>query len=97
MKTKILAIGIFVITAVVVGFYPLYNKSANAKSGAIDIANHMPKIQLAILLDTSSSMSGLINQSRNQLWQVVNEFSLTRKMASLPHSRSRSMSTAIAG
>ena len=84
MKTKILAIGIFVITAVVVGFYPLYNKSANAKSGAIDIANHMPKIQLAILLDTSSSMSGLINQSRNQLWQVVNEFSRTRKNGVTP-------------
>jgi len=34
-----------------------------------------PKIQLAILLDTSSSMSGLIDQSRQQIWQVVNEFS----------------------
>ncbi len=34
-----------------------------------------PKIQLAILLDTSSSMDGLIDQTRNQLWQVVNEFS----------------------
>ncbi len=36
---------------------------------------HQPKIQLAILLDTSSSMSGLIDQSRQQIWQVVNEFS----------------------
>ena len=34
-----------------------------------------PRIQLAILLDTSSSMDGLIEQTRNQLWQVVNEFS----------------------
>ncbi len=34
-----------------------------------------PRIQLAILLDTSSSMDGLIDQTRNQLWQVVNEFS----------------------
>lgn len=34
-----------------------------------------PRIQIAILLDTSSSMSGLINQTRNQLWQFVNEFS----------------------
>jgi len=84
MKTKILAIGIFVITALVVGFYPLYNKSANAKSGVIDIANHKPKIQLAILLDTSSSMSGLIDQSRNQLWQVVNEFSRTKKNGVTP-------------
>lgn len=34
-----------------------------------------PRIQLAILLDTSNSMDGLIDQTRNQLWQVVNEFS----------------------
>ncbi len=34
-----------------------------------------PKIQLAILLDTSSSMDGLIDQARQQIWQVVNEFS----------------------
>jgi len=38
-----------------------------------------PKIQLAILLDTSNSMDGLIDQTRNQLWQVVNEFSKARK------------------
>lgn len=34
-----------------------------------------PKIQLAILLDTSNSMDGLIDQTRNQLWQVANQFS----------------------
>jgi hypothetical protein len=30
-------------------------------------------VQLAILLDTSGSMSGLITQAKAQLWQVVNE------------------------
>ncbi len=34
-----------------------------------------PKIQIAIILDTSNSMDGLIDQTRNQLWQVVNDFS----------------------
>lgn len=33
------------------------------------------KVQLAILLDTSSSMDGLIDQARTQLWKVVNELS----------------------
>jgi hypothetical protein len=33
-----------------------------------------PRIQMAILLDTSSSMDGLIDQARSQLWKVVNEF-----------------------
>ena len=37
-----------------------------------------PKIQMAILLDTSNSMDGLINQARTQLWKVVNEFAQTK-------------------
>jgi len=32
-----------------------------------------PVVQLALLLDTSNSMDGLINQARAQLWGVVNE------------------------
>jgi len=43
-----------------------------------------PKIQLAILLDTSGSMDGLIDQTRNQLWQVVNEFSTAKKNGVTP-------------
>jgi von Willebrand factor type A domain len=38
-----------------------------------------PVIQLAILLDTSNSMDGLIDQARTQLWRVVNEFGTARK------------------
>ena len=33
-----------------------------------------PVVQIAILLDNSGSMSGLINQARSELWKVVNEF-----------------------
>jgi hypothetical protein len=39
---------------------------------------------LAILLDTSSSMDGLIDQTRNQLWQIVNEFSTAKKNGVTP-------------
>ncbi|MEW8506046.1 MAG: vWA domain-containing protein [Candidatus Thiodiazotropha sp.] len=38
-----------------------------------------PRIQLAILLDTSNSMDGLIDQARNQLWRIVDEFSKARR------------------
>jgi hypothetical protein len=38
-----------------------------------------PTVQLAILLDTSGSMSGLIGQAKTQLWNVVNEFIRARK------------------
>lgn len=33
-----------------------------------------PKIQVALLLDTSNSMDGLIDQARTQLWKIVSEF-----------------------
>ena len=41
--------------------------------------NSGPKIQLAILLDTSSSMDGLITQAKSQLWRIVNELALAKK------------------
>ena len=33
-----------------------------------------PLVQIAILLDTSNSMDGLINQARAQIWRIINEF-----------------------
>jgi len=35
--------------------------------------NVQDTVQIAILLDTSSSMNGLINQARSQLWSMVDE------------------------
>ena len=32
------------------------------------------KVQIAILLDTSSSMDGLISQAKSELWSIVNRF-----------------------
>ncbi|MBN2353308.1 MAG: VWA domain-containing protein [Spirochaetales bacterium] len=36
-------------------------------------------IQAAILLDTSSSMDGLINQAKTQLWKIVNELATAKR------------------
>ncbi len=36
-------------------------------------------IQLALLLDTSGSMDGLIDQAKSQLWKIVNELATTKK------------------
>lgn len=36
-------------------------------------------IQLAILLDTSGSMDGLIDQAKSKLWKIVNELATTKK------------------
>ena len=38
-----------------------------------------PLIQIAILLDTSGSMSGLIGQAKSQLWKIVNEFAMAKR------------------
>lgn len=38
-----------------------------------------PKIQIAVLLDTSNSMDGLIDQAKSQLWKVVNEFATCKR------------------
>ena len=43
-----------------------------------------PKIQMAILLDTSGSMDGLINQARTQLWKIVNELATARQNGKTP-------------
>jgi hypothetical protein len=36
------------------------------------------KIQVALLLDTSNSMDGLIDQAKSQLWSIVNELATAR-------------------
>jgi hypothetical protein len=41
-------------------------------------------IQIAILLDTSNSMDGLINQAKSQLWKIVNELAIAKKNGKSP-------------
>jgi len=43
-----------------------------------------PRIQLAILLDTSGSMDGLIDQAKTHLWKIVNELALARQGGEAP-------------
>ena len=44
-----------------------------------DIATAKPIIQIAILLDTSGSMEGLISQARSRIWDIVNVMTTARK------------------
>ena len=43
-----------------------------------------PLVQLAILLDTSGSMEGLIEQAKTQLWKIVNEMALAKRDGQSP-------------
>lgn len=46
--------------------------------------NPEPLIQMAILLDTSGSMEGLIEQAKTQLWKIVNELALAKQKGVSP-------------
>jgi hypothetical protein len=59
-------------------------KGSNRTTSSAYQTAETPRIQLAILLDTSNSMDGLIDQTRNQLWQIVNQFSTARKNGITP-------------
>lgn len=43
-----------------------------------------PRIQLALLLDTSNSMDGLIDQTKSQMWMLVNELAETKRNGEAP-------------
>jgi hypothetical protein len=40
--------------------------------------SEQPLVQIALLLDTSNSMDGMINQAKSQLWSVINRFASAR-------------------
>lgn len=46
--------------------------------------NAAPKIQVALILDTSGSMDGLIDQAKSQLWKMVNELATSKRDGQIP-------------
>ena len=47
-------------------------------------SSQKPKIQIAILLDSSNSMDGLIDQTRSQIWQIINSLTNVQKNSQTP-------------
>ena len=76
MKTKslIAKLSVAILTIALADF-------ASAKDIAITPAKETkkPLVQIAILLDTSGSMEGLIEQAKSQLWKIVNEFAKAKQ------------------
>lgn len=56
----------------------------NGTPAATATQEEQANIQLAILLDTSGSMNGLLNQARTHIWKIVNELTLARQNGKLP-------------
>lgn len=65
------------------------SKETNEKNleKAKDKKNKPPAVDIAILLDTSNSMDGLISQARSQLWNIVQQVGSAEKKNQKPKLR----------
>lgn len=64
---------------------PGFAQQEKVASPAVVAVQTKPVVQIAILLDTSSSMDGLIEQAKTQLWKIVNEFARARQNGMAPN------------
>jgi hypothetical protein len=71
---KIMLTAVLSALCVLISFQPAEAKKEQEK----------PLVQMAILLDTSGSMEGLIEQAKTQLWKIVNEMALAKKQGQSP-------------
>lgn len=76
-------------TVILLSFSTILACNANNQTNTSDLAYNQvtiettlkedsPEIKVALLLDTSNSMDGLIDQAKAQLWQIVNELSYAK-------------------
>ena len=81
MKTTITKISLAVIAIVTSAIAPLPAEETLPIAGPATETMQLkkPLVQMAILLDTSGSMSGLIDQARIELWAIVNEFIFAKR------------------
>ncbi len=63
------------------------SENANAKKKKKSNGGKRPAVDLAILLDTSNSMDGLISQARNQLWTIVQQIAEAERNGQKPMMR----------
>ncbi|MEZ5386552.1 MAG: VWA domain-containing protein [Prosthecobacter sp.] len=83
MKTKHILIAA-AITACLANAKEIPNPAPVAEVAVVNATADTPVVQIAVLLDTSSSMSGLIEQAKTQLWKLVNEFITAKQDGKTP-------------
>jgi len=62
-------------------------KLAADDSQKLPVDGIRPAVDIAILLDTSNSMDGLIDQAKTQLWTIVQQFAKAKKHGQTPELR----------
>lgn len=60
------------------------NSNENIKNNNPENADENTKIQVALLLDTSNSMDGLIEQAKSRLWNIVNTLTTLKYAGKTP-------------
>lgn len=75
MKTKILAVVVFVVTIIVVALYPGLRR-VEAVMPTVPTQSNNPgqnqsKIEVVFVLDTTGSMSGLIQAAKDKIWSIA--------------------------
>ena len=74
MKTKVLAIALFATTFGAILFYPVINAKYIDDSPPADpiaATGGKPKIDVVFVLDTTGSMSGLIQTAKEKIWSIA--------------------------
>jgi Mg-chelatase subunit ChlD len=85
MRTKPLAIGIFVATAATITYFPAIQEAVattarmikvpptaiNPSTLAPVVANQRPQIEVVFVLDTTGSMGGLITAAKEKIWSIA--------------------------
>jgi Mg-chelatase subunit ChlD len=85
MKTKPLAIGIFIATAATVAYFPSIQQAVATTTKMIKtpptivnqvtmppiVANQRPQIEVVFVLDTTGSMGGVIAAAKEKIWSIA--------------------------
>jgi Mg-chelatase subunit ChlD len=77
MKSKILALALFGFTAASVAFYPAYqsigaiNTAAQTTPAVNPLNQQRSSIEVVFVLDTTGSMSGLIQAAKEKIWSIA--------------------------
>ncbi|MCZ6774447.1 MAG: VWA domain-containing protein [Proteobacteria bacterium] len=87
MKTKLIGVALFAATASVIAFYPalksdpvtgidpivatIVDPGTNFLTVIDPVTNARPKIEVVFVLDTTGSMSGLIEAAKEKIWSIA--------------------------
>jgi len=77
MKSTIIGLALFIVTATAVVFYPFADSAGLAQANPVKPVktnppdNARPKVEVVFALDTTGSMSGLIQAAKEKIWSIA--------------------------